>query len=150
MLYGVRVSPRDFLSGNPSRAFKGFEEKVTNPIRSALLASDTEAAAGVRIVKLDDNKSRIDVVATGLSKNEIEITVENGVLSINGSKHTDDNKVAHEDCLHDTIPSYGVSKKIALDEYDEVDKACLSKGVLSVHITENIPEKKKPRVVSIS
>lgn len=82
----------------------------------------------------------------GFSKEEIEITVTEGTLKIEGKK-----KVKREvgEVVYNGIASRDFALTFALAEFYEVKEATLVDGMLSVYLHKEVPEEKKPKVIDI-
>ena len=130
----------------PRNAFLGFDhlfdelENITNH------AKDTYPPHNV--VKDGDMKYDIELAIAGFSKDDIEVRVADGVLSI---KSTKDNETEGEDIntLHKGISYRKFNRKYDLADDIVVKDAKLENGLLTIHLERIIPEEKKPRVIDI-
>ena len=97
------------------------------------------------LLKLDEDTYRISIALAGFSKEDIEISVDNGTLIINGEiVETTDAEI-----IHKGIAGRKFTRSFALGEYMEVSSAKLTDGMLHVNVIRNIPEEKKPKVITI-
>ena len=97
------------------------------------------------LLKLDEDTYRISIALAGFSKEDIEISVDNGTLIINGEiVETTDAEI-----IHKGIAGRKFTRSFALGEYMEVSSAELTDGMLHVNVIRNIPEEKKPKVITI-
>jgi molecular chaperone IbpA len=98
------------------------------------------------IVKIDDDKIVMEFAVAGFKKDDISITTEKNVLSINAEKPDADEKKY----LHKGIATRKFSRSFALPEYYEVETAGFEDGILYIDLVRNIPEEKKPKTISIN
>jgi len=94
---------------------------------------------------IDENRYAITVAVAGFERDELDIQVEKGVLSIHGKKEQDDNR----NFLHHGIAQRAFERKFNLADYVEVTGADLQNGLLTINLVKEIPEAMKPRSISI-
>lgn len=82
----------------------------------------------------------------GFSNDEIDIQVENGVLTIQGKKESKGNGGQY---LYQGITFRPFERKFNLAEHVEVTGADLSNGLLTINLVKEIPEAMKPRKIQI-
>lgn len=96
---------------------------------------------------LGENNYTISLAVAGFSQDELDIQVEKGVLSVSGKKE----KVQEEPkYLHQGIPNQTFERKFNLADYVEVTGANLADGLLNIHLIKEIPERMKPKKISIN
>ena len=100
------------------------------------------------VVKLDDNNFVIELAVAGFGKDSINLTVQDSVLSIEGSQETDDGDEANY--LHKGISSRKFRRTFDLADYVEVTDATVKDGVLKVTLERHIPEELKPREIPVN
>jgi molecular chaperone IbpA len=98
------------------------------------------------ILKLDDNVYVVEMAVAGFSKDEINITVEDGELIIRGDKK--DKEIGTY--LHKGIGTRSFTKTIHIAETVEVRGAEFKDGILRIGLENIIPESKKPRSIEIT
>ena len=97
------------------------------------------------IIKTDDYKYTVELAVAGFKREELDITVEDGVLIITGTqKETDGNMY-----LHKGISTKDFRKTIRLADTVVVKDAHFVDGILSVYLENVIPESAKPRKILI-
>jgi molecular chaperone IbpA len=98
------------------------------------------------IIKADDNKYVVELAVAGFTKEEIDIQVQEGNLTIKGEKKegTPDNQY-----LHRGIGTRSFTKVITIADTIEVKGAEIKDGILRVGLENVIPEHKKPRKIEI-
>jgi molecular chaperone IbpA len=97
------------------------------------------------LVKLDEDTYKLSLAIAGFSKDEVEVSMDNGSLIIKGEKTEE----GTENVLHKGIATRKFTRTFALGEYMEVDRAEMADGILSVFVERNIPEEKKPKTIKI-
>lgn len=128
------------------RSSIGFD-RVGRLIDNALRT--TESSAGYppyNIEVLADNEYAITLAVAGFKREHLDISVENGVLTIRGGKG-DDN--AQRQFLYQGIANRAFERRFNLAEHVEVTDAALSDGILTVSLRREVPEAMKPRSIPI-
>jgi molecular chaperone IbpA len=122
------------------------------------LAQTTEAVAKAAVTyppynikKIDDNKYVIELAVAGFSKQDLEITLEDGKLIVNGKTTLD---TAIGDGINQTFLFKGISERpfkrvFALADTVEIKNADLINGLLKIWLENVIPESKKPKKIDI-
>jgi molecular chaperone IbpA len=98
------------------------------------------------VVRINDDNIVMEFAVAGFKKDEISITAEKNVLSINAEKPDADDKKY----LHKGIAARRFTRSFSLPEYYEVDSAGFEDGILYINLVRNIPEEKKPKSIKIS
>ena len=102
------------------------------------------------IVKQGKNKYDIELALAGYNKKDIEVNLEDGVLSIKSVKEeTTDEKNEDGEILHKGIAKRYFSKSFTIADDVEVKGAELKDGLLKVSLERIIPESKKARTIDI-
>ena len=96
------------------------------------------------IKKAGKDKYVLEMAVAGYKKSDIDVEIQDGVLSIKG-KSTED----EEDFVHRGIAKRAFSKQLQLSEYVECKGAKLEDGMLKVELFYNPPENKKAKVIKI-
>jgi molecular chaperone IbpA len=97
------------------------------------------------LLKLDEDTYRLSIAVAGFSKNDIDLSIDNGTLIIKGEIV----EVTDAEVVHKGIASRKFTRSFALGEYMEVTGAELKDGMLHISIDRIIPEDKKPRSIKI-
>lgn len=97
------------------------------------------------IRKSGDNMYVLEMAVAGFSKNDIEITTENDVLTIKGniSASTEDN------FIHRGIAKRNFHRRFTLANTIKVNSSTMSDGMLRVFLEKIIPEDKKVQRIEI-
>jgi molecular chaperone IbpA len=100
------------------------------------------------IVKYDDETYQLEIATAGFAKDELKVEHHNTDLLISGEQHgaRDDEPLTF---IHKGISSKKFRKAFKIAEHMNVISASYTDGVLYVLLKLELPEEKKPRVVSI-
>ncbi|WP_118856938.1 Hsp20 family protein [Sphingomonas mesophila] len=97
------------------------------------------------LVKVDDNKYRIDLAVAGFKPDEVDITAQQNQLVVTGRKG-DDNGA---DYIHRGIATRSFERRFGLADHIQVTSADMKDGLLSIELVREIPEAMKPKKISI-
>ena len=100
------------------------------------------------IVKTGDNKFDIEVALAGFNKKDINVTSENGMLTIE-SKEDDKSKDKDGEVLHKGISKRQFTRSFTLADDVVVNGAELKDGMLVIDLEKIVPEEKKPKTIKI-
>ena len=98
------------------------------------------------ILKLDDTRYIVELAVAGFSKDEIEISAQDGKLNVKGEKKDIRPNIQY---LHKGIGTRSFTKTITIADTIEVKGAEFKDGILSIGLENIIPEHKKPRKIEI-
>ena len=111
------------------------------------MQSDAPNYPPYNIEKHGDNDYRIVVATAGFLENELEIHLENRVLTIQGKPEQQSNDDVTY--LHKGIARRNFKVSLRLDEHIEVQSADYANGLLTIDLQRIIPEEKLPRQIQI-
>ena len=97
------------------------------------------------LLKLDEDTYQISLAVAGFSKEDIDLSVDNGTLIIKGAIV----EVTDAEVIHKGIASRKFVRSFALGEYMEVTSAELKDGMLHINVVRIVPEEKKPKSIKI-
>ena len=97
------------------------------------------------LISTDENTNLLQVAVAGFAKKELEVVVQDSVLTITGKKKDKQ----QGDVLYQGIASRNFELKLALAEYWVVTNASVEDGLLTVTCVKELPEEKKPKVIDI-
>ena len=100
------------------------------------------------IVKTGDNKFDIEVALAGFNKKDINVTSENGMLTIE-SKQEDKSEDKDGEVLHKGISKRYFKKSFTIADDVEIKGAELKDGMLKVSMEKIVPEAKKLKTIEI-
>ena len=123
-------------------------DRLMDRMASNLSTPNDQGYPPYNVVKLDDNNFVIELAVAGFGKDSINLTVQDSVLSIEGSQETNDDDEANY--LHKGISSRKFRRTFDLADYVEVTDATVKDGVLQVTLERHIPEELKPREIPVN
>ena len=98
------------------------------------------------IIKTEDSQYELQLAIAGFTYDDLEITLKEGQLTINGNQTEEEPK----NYLHRGISARNFSRQFTLMDTIVVNGATLEDGILTVQLENVIPEEKKPRKIDIS
>ena len=98
------------------------------------------------ILKLDENRYMVELAVAGFAKDEIDVTVADGTLTIKGEKKEKEVDVQY---LHRGIGTRSFTKSLTVADTIEVKGAEFKDGILRIGLENIIPDHKKPRKIEI-
>ena len=93
------------------------------------------------ILKLDEDTYKLSLAVAGFSKDNINVSVDNGTLIIKGEIV----EVTDAEIVHKGIAGRKFTRTFALGEYMEVTGAEMEDGMLNIDIDRIVPEEKKTK-----
>tara|TARA_B100001564_G_scaffold84545_2_gene68349 strand:- start:253 stop:705 length:453 start_codon:yes stop_codon:yes gene_type:complete len=99
------------------------------------------------ISKVDDNNYVIEMALAGFNKDDIEIELSDGELTVRSKKREDSNKDVN--LIHQGISHRSFNRKFTLSEEILVKNAEMKNGMLIIKLEKFIPENKKPKLINI-
>lgn len=125
--------------------FIGFNREMER-LSNVQLASRQTNYPPYDLIKVDDDTYKLSLAVAGFSKNDIDVSIDNGTLIIKGELEeiTDSEKIVHKG-----IAGRKFTRTFALGEYMEVTGAELEDGMLHINIDRVVPEEKKPKVIKV-
>jgi molecular chaperone IbpA len=124
--------------------FIGFNREMER-LSNVQLASRQTNYPPYDLLKLDDDTYRLSLAVAGFSKNDIDVSVDNGTLIIKGEIA----EVVDAEVVHKGIAGRKFTRTFALGEYMEVTGAEMEDGMLNISIDRVVPEDKKPKSIKI-
>jgi molecular chaperone IbpA len=97
------------------------------------------------IERQSDDRYQISLALAGFSPNEITVTAEQNVLSIEGRK----TEAANRDYLYQGISARHFKRTFNLADFVKVEGASFENGLLQIRLVREIPEAMKPRRIPI-
>jgi molecular chaperone IbpA len=97
------------------------------------------------LLKLDEDTYKLSIAVAGFSKENIDVSVDNGTLIIKGEIV----EVTDAEVVHKGIAGRKFTRTFALGEYMEVTGAEIKDGMLHINIDRIVPEDKKPKSIDI-
>ena len=97
------------------------------------------------LLKLDEDTYRLSAAVAGFTKDDIDVSVDNGTLIVKGEI----TEVTDGEYLHKGIAARKFTRTFGLGEYMEVTGASIEDGMLNINVDRIIPEEKKPKTIKI-
>ena len=98
------------------------------------------------IERLSDDRYQITLAVAGFSSNEISVTAEYNVVTIEGSKP----EKAEGEYLYRGISARPFKRQFELADYVHVKSAAFDNGLLKIELVREVPEAMKPRRIAIN
>ena len=130
----------------PRDTFLGFDQ-----LFNTLTEINPDIARGsgyppYNVIKKDDGHFLIEIAVAGFSKNDIDLTLEGGVLTVTGNKKTGTDK---REYTHRGISARGFERAFTLADTIKVIGADIVDGLLVIILENNIPEEDKPQTINL-
>jgi molecular chaperone IbpA len=98
------------------------------------------------IERLGDDRYQISLAVAGFSPDEISITAEQSVVTVEGNKPDK----AEGEYLYRGISARPFKRQFSLADYVQVNNAAFENGLLKIELLREIPEAMKPRRITIN
>lgn len=99
------------------------------------------------IESIGEDKYQITLALAGFKREDLEITVKEGLLSIEGKKAEIEQE--GREYIHRGIANRAFTRQWKLAEYVEVVDATMEDGLLYVLLERQVPEEKQPKTIAI-
>ena len=99
------------------------------------------------IKKTEKNFYVLELAVAGFSKEDIDIELTDGSLTVSASAKTSDSK---EEFLHKGIADRSFKRKFELADNVEIRNADLVNGMLKISLEYIVPDNKKPKKIEIN
>lgn len=97
------------------------------------------------IKKVDENKYVIEVAVAGFGKQDLELEMADGTLTIKGATNSDES-----DFIYKGIADRAFTRSFTLADSVEIKNADLVNGMLKIWLERFIPEEKQPKKIEIN
>jgi len=98
------------------------------------------------IEAIDEHRYAISLAVAGFTRDELDIQVERGVLTVKGRKLEDKTK---HNYLYQGIATRAFERKFNLADHVEITGAKLTNGLLTIELKHELPEAMKPKRIEI-
>jgi molecular chaperone IbpA len=128
------------------RSSIGFEN--LNRLVDLATRGEGEAYPPYNIEKVAEDAYRISMATAGFTRDELDITAQDNVLTITGRavEPTDGDK---REYLHRGIGKRAFERRFQLADTIRVTGASYTDGLLNIELVREVPEHKKPRTIAI-
>ncbi|MEH3107276.1 MAG: Hsp20 family protein [Sphingomonas fennica] len=127
------------------RSSIGFEN--LNRLVDFATRGEADAFPPYNIEKLGDGAYRISMAVAGFAQDELDLTVQDNVLTIVG--RAGDGEGERREFLHRGIAKRAFERRFQLADTIRVTGAGYDHGLLNVDLVREVPEHKKPRRIAI-
>lgn len=124
-----------------------FADRVSETINYLANSAANGTYPPFNLKKTEDNKYVIEMAVAGFGKNDLEMTLEDNKLIINGKTTLDES--ATDSFLHKGISDRPFSRSFTLADNVVINNAALTNGLLKIWLEHIIPEDKKPKKIEI-
>jgi molecular chaperone IbpA len=123
--------------------FIGFNRNLTQ--LNNVYKTNNQSYPPYDLLKLDEDTYRLSLAVAGFTKEDINVSIDNGNLVIKGEIV----EITDAEVVHKGIAARKFTRTFALGEYMEVTGAELKDGMLTINIDRIVPEEKKPKSIKI-
>ncbi|MET4701544.1 molecular chaperone IbpA [Constrictibacter sp. MBR-5] len=129
------------------RSTVGFD-RVSRLLDAALQGADSgQGYPPYNIAKVGEDQYRITMAVAGFTEADVELVQQENTLLVRGRRaESDDEGVSY---LHRGIASRSFEHRFQLADHIQVSGASLENGLLDIQLVREVPEAKKPRVISV-
>ena len=99
------------------------------------------------IKQVDENRYVIEMAVAGFGRQDLELELQEGVLTIKGNLSTDEET---KEYLFKGIADRAFTRKFTLADTIEIKNADLINGMLKIWLERFIPEEKRPKKIEIN
>ena len=126
------------------RSTIGFD-RLFDLVETAQRATE-ESYPPYNIERLADDRYQISLAVAGFSPDEVSITADQNVVTIEGSNA----KKADREFLYRGISTRHFKRQFSLADYVQVKGATFDNGLLKIELVREVPEAMKPRRIAIN
>jgi molecular chaperone IbpA len=129
------------------RSTVGFD-RLFDMLENSSLGQPQENYPPFDLIKKGDNDYSIQLAVAGFKPDEIDITAQQNVLIVSGSK-AEESEEKGGDFIYRGIANRSFERRFALADHIQVKGADLKDGMLSIELVREIPEAMKPKKIDI-
>lgn len=142
-MYASQLANADQILARLMKAAVGYDHLLRQP----KLTIQNEKFPPYNIISTSENDYEISIAVAGYRHNELSITEENGVLTVEGRKQPVENDTR---CFHVRgIAERNFKHIFELAEHLETINADIVDGILTIKLKRNLPDSKKPKKIAI-
>lgn len=121
-----------------------------NRLLDNALGNNEVAYPPYNIEKVSEDDYRITIALAGFSEDDLDVTINEGVLIISASNTSDKEEADDSRFLHRGIAKRSFERRFRLADTIRVMGAALENGLLTIDLQREVPEHLKPRKINIS
>ena len=133
----------------PRDTFLGFDQ-LFETLSTVPFNGTTEARSTgyppYNVIRKEDGHFLIEIAVAGFGKDDVDLTLEKGVLTITGNRPSSS---ADRDYAHRGISTRGFERKFTIADTVQVIGADIVDGMLVTALENNIPEEDKPQIIKL-
>jgi molecular chaperone IbpA len=129
------------------RATIGFDRLFDEMERKFANSPNSNGYPPYNIAQINEDEYMISLAVAGFGMDNLEITKDGNILTIEGTSPKGDEKVNY---LHKGIGGRNFRREFTLADHVEVEGANLELGMLNIHLKREIPEEMKPKKIEIN
>jgi molecular chaperone IbpA len=128
------------------RATIGFD-RLFDQMETRFANSQSQGYPPYNIVQINENEYMITLAVAGFGMDNLEITKDKNILTIEGTSPKGGEKVNY---LHKGIGERNFRREFTLADHVEVESAGLEHGMLNIHLKREVPEELQPKKIAIT
>lgn len=129
------------------RSTVGFD-RLFDMLETQARASSGDNYPPFNIARNGEDSYRITVAVAGFRPQDIDITAQANLLTVQGRKRDDADEGA--EMLHIGIANRGFERRFELADYVRVENAALADGLLVIDLLREIPDAMKPKKIAVN
>jgi molecular chaperone IbpA len=145
----LKLKEKKMMTSNaiqfPRDVFLGFDS-LFDTLNRMETASNKQTYPPYNVVKKDDDHYLIEIAVAGFSKDDINLTLEKGVLTIEGKKKEENKEDVY---LHQGISARAFKRSFTLADTIKIVGADVVDGLLLVGLQNVVPEEEKPKTINL-
>lgn len=122
----------------------GFEPILKRLAEMAETMPKIQTYPPYNIKKIDENKYVIELAVAGFGRQDLELELQDGTLTVKGNVVSDDSEY-----LYKGIAERAFTRQFTLADTVEIKNADLINGMLKIWLERFVPEEKKPKKINI-
>ena len=130
------------------RSTVGFD-RLFDMLENTSLGNGGENYPPFDLIKTGENDYRIELAVAGFKPSEIDITAQQNVLIVAGSKKDEQGETNSGDYIYRGIANRSFERRFALADHIQVRGADMKDGMLQIELVREIPEAMKPRKIAV-
>lgn len=128
------------------RATIGFD-RLFDQLNQEFANSKPTGYPPYNIAQLDNDEYMITLAVAGFGMDNLEITKDGNILSIEGTSPKGGEDVTY---LHKGIGERNFRREFTIADHVEVLDATLDNGMLNIHLKREVPEELQPKKIAIN